>query len=498
MTFIFLPVVLLAVLASIFLMTYAFIKNNSDKSFYLIFLSAATFLYIFGYLLEIRSHTLDAAFYAVRIQYIGWPMIMPMTYLFIRDVYGEKRLSPIRIAALLTVPGLVMGAVQFFPFVRLYYIKIAYVFNGFIANCRIFPGPLYYVWVLYGYLLVVFTIKFLVRRMKQSSGRERRQGWFLLFSILVPVVASLAYLFLYKWIRFDPTPLSASISLALMLYAVGYDNLLNMLSFARIQVIEEMRNALVICDNHYNFLDANRAAKALFPELQKLTPGMSMSQIPSFKTDGELWLNVQGERRFFDINQTPIQDGSKHSGFCVVFHDMTEREHLLKKLEKQANFDPLLHIYNRATFFNIVNQTLGAEKNQNTAYALLMIDIDHFKRVNDEYGHPCGDIVLETIALAVKGCLRKEDLVGRYGGEELIVLLVNPTSEQAVATAHRLRATIEKTPCNCDNETILHSTVSVGGVYISAGERPDLERLVAQADTRLYQAKRSGRNHVCF
>lgn len=494
---IFVPAVLLAVFTSILLMVYAVFKRTADKSFFLIFLSLSTFFYTFGYLLEIQAHSLEAAFYGVRMQYMGLPMILPVSYFFVRDIYGEKRFSVAQSGLLLAVPFLAVAGVQAYPMLRVYYTGVEYISNGYIANCLVHPGPVYYLWTAYSYLMFALIIGQIFKRLSDTARRHKRRDISLLAAFLVPMLASLPYVLFRQTVRYDYVPIATSLSLALILHAMGRDNLLNVLPLARVRVIEDMQDALIVCDNALNFLDANRAAKTLFPALQTFRPGDSMGRIPNFKYEGELWLAVEGRLRFFKVSQTRILNGTKDSGVCVVFHDITEKEQLLKKLHIQATFDPLLHVYNRATFFDMANLTLSDEEAQNTSYAVLMLDIDHFKPVNDTYGHPCGDIVLETIAVVVKGHFRKRDLVGRYGGEEIVVLLENLTAEQAVTVAEKLRQVIEKTAIHCQEQT-LYVTVSVGVAHSPAGEVHELERMVAQADTALYRAKNSGRNKVCL
>ncbi len=494
---IFVPAVVLSVLFSILAMVYAAIKRNADKSFFFMLFSVVIFLYTFGYLLEIQSESMEAALYGVRVQYMGLPLILPIAYLFLRDIYGERHVSLKQAILLLAVPILTIGSVQLYPMLRLYYKRVDYIANNYIANCRVYPGPLYYVSVLYTLLIFGLIVALILRRFRGAARRQRRQDLALLAAILVPLGSSLSYLVFNEAVRYDPTPICASISLALLLYAVGYNNLLNVVPMARVRVIEDMQDALVICDSNLNFLDANRAAKVLFPALRTFQPGDSMEQLANFKREGELWLPVEGRVRFFKVTQTHIMEGLKHSGSCIVFHDITEKEQLLKKLHIQATFDPLLHVYNRATFFDMANLVLSSEEAKDTAYAVLMLDIDHFKPVNDTYGHPCGDTVLENIAVLVKGHFRKGDLVGRYGGEEIVVLLENLTAGQAVATAEKLRQIIARTAIYCQQETV-YVTISIGVAHSPAGEPHMLDQMVAQADAALYRAKNHGRNQVCL
>jgi diguanylate cyclase (GGDEF)-like protein len=388
------------------------------------------------------------------------------------------------------VPFLVTLSVQFFPAIKLYYKKIEYISDPFIANCRIYPGPLYYVWIAYGYFLFVLVAKLTLGRIRTGIKRQRRQGLILLIAVSIPVLASLVYLLLYQLVRFDPTPIAVAISLGLMLYAVGYDNLLNVLPLARAQVIEDMQDALIICDSSFGYLDANRAAKTLFPLLQTFTPGTNVSRIPNFQTEGSLWMELEGEQRFFMITHTRILEGTRQSGICIVFHDNTEKEQLFRKHHYQATFDSLLHIYNRAPFFDLAQATLSS----GNVYALLMIDIDHFKQVNDVYGHPCGDAVLQTIARIIMDHLH-DPIVGRYGGEEFVALMKHLSPEEVLYAADLLREAIAKTTCYYE-ETTLQVTVSIGIAHSSAQRALTLEQAVAQADAALYLAKHSGRNCV--
>lgn len=487
---IFNGIVIGSVLSSLLLVVCTVVKRTSEKSFYLIFLSVAALFYVFGYFLEIHAQSLEAVFYGVRVEYMGWPLIMPLTYLFVRDVFGKKRLPLSRIALLLILPFLVMLSVQFFPAIKLYYKDIEYISNSFIANCRIYPGPLYYVWIAYGYFLFVLVAVLTLGRMRTGTRGQRRQSLILLGAVSIPVLASLVYLLLYQLVRFDPTPIAVAVSLALMLFAIEYDNLLNVLPLARAQVIEDMQDALIICDSAFGYLDANRAAKSLFPLLQTITPGTNVDRIPHFQTEGSLWMEVEGEQRFYMITHTRILEGTRQSGICIVFHDNTEKEQLFRKHHYQATFDPLLHVYNRAPFFDLAHLALSSGH----TYALLMIDIDHFKQVNDRYGHPCGDAVLQTIARIIMDHL-DDPIVGRYGGEEFVALLTHRSAEAALQAADQLRQAIVKTPCYFE-ETMLHVTVSIGIAHSSAEAPLTLEQAVAQADAALYLAKNSGRNCV--
>jgi diguanylate cyclase len=126
--------------------------------------------------------------------------------------------------------------------------------------------------------------------------------------------------------------------------------------------------------------------------------------------------------------------------------------------------------------------------------AVLLIDIDHFKKVNDQYGHLSGDDVLRHLAKVIAGILRSSDVLGRYGGEEFCVFLPNTTEGDAVGLAERVRTGIEASPLKV-NRTAIKTTVSIG-VADSVQAGYDFKGLVATADSAMYAAKNSGRNRV--
>jgi diguanylate cyclase (GGDEF)-like protein len=130
----------------------------------------------------------------------------------------------------------------------------------------------------------------------------------------------------------------------------------------------------------------------------------------------------------------------------------------------------------------------------NRSLAAIFLDIDHFKVVNDTYGHPIGDLVLRELADRLKENLRKIDLLGRYGGEEFVIILPETDTECALDVAERLRKIVEQTPFTPDDLS-LWITISQG-VSILNKENQDLKTLIKQADEATYQSKEAGRNLV--
>lgn len=170
-----------------------------------------------------------------------------------------------------------------------------------------------------------------------------------------------------------------------------------------------------------------------------------------------------------------------------------------RKAEERARIDDLTGIANRRHFLEVGEHLLENCRRYGAPVSIIMLDIDHFKPVNDTYGHPAGDQVLYNISGVFRESLRKSDFLGRYGGEEFAVILPRTIPAHAVEVAEKIRQKVKSTLFTVNGGTVIRLTVSagVGGVDTAEGEI-SLEALVKQADDALYQAKRSGRNQVFF
>ncbi len=170
------------------------------------------------------------------------------------------------------------------------------------------------------------------------------------------------------------------------------------------------------------------------------------------------------------------------------------RDRLEESLE-MAVTDALTGLHNRRYIVSRLRQHLDVLDRSGEGFAVALVDIDHFKRINDTFGHQAGDVVLKCFADRLRKELRAVDIAGRYGGEEFLVLFTGATNEEALEGAERFRAAMARDPFVVPGtDEPINVTVSAG---ISAGERgDDVEDVVARADAALYEAKSSGRNQV--
>jgi diguanylate cyclase (GGDEF)-like protein len=174
---------------------------------------------------------------------------------------------------------------------------------------------------------------------------------------------------------------------------------------------------------------------------------------------------------------------------------MTEQFKLYQKVERLAQTDPLTGLFNRRYFFECSEQEVALSLRDKKSLSLLMLDLDNFKRVNDTHGHSTGDYVLAEVASVLKSNLRRNDMAGRYGGEEFIILLPEIDSAAAREVAERLRETIATQPMQTGEDKVW-VTISVGIATLRHKDGEALTSLIHAADTALYRAKALGKNRV--
>ncbi len=169
------------------------------------------------------------------------------------------------------------------------------------------------------------------------------------------------------------------------------------------------------------------------------------------------------------------------------------------RMESIAHFDPLTGLHNRRIFEKYFVTENSRHIREKTEYSILILDIDHFKSVNDTYGHNVGDQCLIKIAEIMNENIRGGDILARFGGEEFILLLPNTPLNQAGQVAEKLRTSIQEVSIETpDGDAKICLTVSIGGVSVLAERSIALEALIEKADKALYRAKENGRNQVCF
>jgi diguanylate cyclase (GGDEF)-like protein len=233
-------------------------------------------------------------------------------------------------------------------------------------------------------------------------------------------------------------------------------------------------------------------------------PSISRRHARVFLQNGELWLQDLGSRNgtFIDgrhLEAKQLMDGTllqigHHASFRFTVVS-ARQEKVLRELFESSTRDALTGLYNRRHFDERFKAELAYAKRHRFDLGLVMVDIDHFKHINDSHGHATGDLVLKQVAAALARQLRTEDLIARIGGEEFAVLLRGIGPQGCACLAERLRLGVQVLSVSADS-TPIAATISAGCACIS--ETPDgtAKSLLECADQRLYCAKRNGRNRV--
>lgn len=202
-------------------------------------------------------------------------------------------------------------------------------------------------------------------------------------------------------------------------------------------------------------------------------------------------LSVQAE----DSNAYTVDDLDVLEMFAATAAIALQNALLFARVQQLATLDELTGVPNRRHFYELARQELERAVRYGHALSLLMLDVDYFKQINDTYGHGVGDRVLQTLAQRFRQGLRENDLIGRYGGEEFLVLLPETAGDRALQVAERLCELVRREPVATE-EGLVAVSISIGIVSCACGRAATIEPLIDHADRALYEAKRSGRNQI--
>jgi diguanylate cyclase (GGDEF)-like protein len=299
-----------------------------------------------------------------------------------------------------------------------------------------------------------------------------------------------------------------------------------------IQIANQLNTGLLVLDANLNIVIWNRFIQihaekiaddiigqsifSTFPELPKGWLSRKLNTVLQLNTPS--FCSWQQRHHLFELPHTrpittdsefmaqnctflPIETDQGKKNICILIEDVTDVCHYQGQLQKALNelkqmsrIDGLTQIYNRKYWQESLEQEYAKARRHKKSLSLIMLDLDHFKSLNDNYGHQCGDAVLMHVSAKVSELLRLEDTFGRYGGEEFAIILPETSITGAVNAASRICEHIANLSCNYHGQTI-KVTASLG-VAQASSEASSYEELITCADKALYQAKANGRNQV--
>ena len=371
------------------------------------------------------------------------------------------------------------------------------------------PGPWFYVHAVYSYALMTVATTLLAYSLYVSTGRIRNVGGV----VLAPLVAGAANAFhLMPWnpvAWFDYTTLGFAVAAVILDRAVLRVGVFDNIPVLRDRVLEQLIEGVVVIRAGGQIIDINRAAlglldttrgKAVQRNLAAFLPNLHIERLVNGTSQS---LEVVLQALSYDVTASKLDPSNPRSDLVLVFRDVTVRrdtEHALRaaqqELQRLAHTDPLTGLYNRRLFMDRLVEEVQRVHRHDGCVSVVLFDLDHFKRVNDNHGHDCGDRMLQAVATQALHVKRGSDVAARIGGEEFALLLPATDQQGALHVAQRLRCAIESIDACALVGQPLTITASVGVATVAGGgDAPG--QLLKRADDALYRAKRGGRNQVC-
>ena len=440
------------------------------------------------------------------IEYIGLPLI-PAFWLIFSFQYCEKdKILSYKIYSLIFLIPVITIILRYTNnFHHLFYTSVKLYNNGMFNLIKIQKGPWYYVNFLYACLAEVISSFLYWQLFFKSNYRIRSQALLIFIASVFPWI-SILIITLYKTpYGIDIGPFTLSISTVIFLLGFFKYNFLYLKPIARDKVFEWSNDGIVILDNNYIIIDFNIIATKILTNLKSSSIGDKIDDYisdyryikSSIENSSESQIKIEnGGTNYYSMKSMKILN-SRNSiiGYLVFFHDITTYVDAMDKLNYMACIDELTGVYNRRYFTERSQNELLRAKRYNHPLSFIILDIDLFKKINDNYGHLAGDEVLKNIGIICKNTIRSTDLLGRFGGEEFTILLPETEIDEAVIIAGRILKIIETSETVYNNSKI-KVTASFGVTGTNSTDNLDLNTLFKQADKALYNAKSDGRNCV--
>lgn len=498
---------------AIWLYSFQYLKQAIGKAFFLLILT--TLLWSLLYIGELVSDTFAIKFLFARLQYIGINTL-PLAWLLLASVHTKTK-----------VPRMVWGSFIGMWLVLFVFIFIVPIPNLFWGNVTSHPmpgsigasvldydyGPIFYALLVpYTYIVLLLSLIIMIRGMSKGHNFHRKQLIFVIVGTMIPAIINILYV-----MGITPIPhmnfstAGMSVSGLLVGYALFRYRFLAVSPIARDLIIDTMLDGVIVLDTNMNVLDINSAAKEAFrtydiglgTKLDTIVPPQMLDNILLLlghkSAVSEL---ISYNDLVYDVHVSLLLGfGMKHRGYLLMFHDVSEREKLHHQVRLSATLDPLTQILNRKALFEEIEFERNKVIKNNGCLSIIMMDIDHFKDVNDTYGHEGGDRAIEKLVEVINQILGYNHIFGRYGGDEFVVGLIDTSFEKTLEIARLIHSRLTRTLIISTRASFLIQ-ISLGVVTIGGSDNfpvpTSSDAIVALADSALYKAKEEGRNTVAF
>lgn len=500
-------IIFLASIVNLFLAVYVlYYRRNNPGARFFSGLIVTTTLYSLTYAFELLSPTVQDIIMFLRIEYLGISFLPAMWLLLILQYTGYDRLlTKSMLVCVFFIPVLTLVIHYTNAWHHLFYTEVGMLKANGLSIALLKKGFWYWIHITHLYFCFFLGNLLLLKMFFRVSGSYKLQTLSMSIGSLLPLLGNVVYLAGYSPWGMDFSPVMLAFSVPIYAWGLFSFRLFELVPIARHKVFEDLNAGVIVVDEKNRIADFNSAATLILPKLTIDKMGQTISQVlPSVEwfqsiesnaSEYEVRLEVEGKTSYYHARLSLIETKQGETmGKTIVLSDITEKVLLLNQLQHLATMDEITKIYNRRQFMALSNSQLEESQQQKGKVAVLMMDLDYFKKINDQYGHSAGDFVLFSVAQLCKRLLASQVVFGRYGGEEFAFYLNGAETETACQLAGQLCQTIAQTPILFEGQT-LQVTASFG-VAVKEAVGSSVEQLLREADEALYQAKAKGRNCV--
>lgn len=479
--------------------------NGSAYARSSVLLCLAVCFYIFGYTMELNAGSESQILFWNHLEYLGIPFVSAL-WLTVGLLYTGhfSRHKKLLIAAIYLIPVITMILRFTNGWHHLYFSSEAFAeVQGKLLLVKKF-GPWTYVQLVHSMLMIFVTLGLLIY--DSFKSREKETGKInLMFASSFFAVSGLI-LALYKpfGLIIDYMALCLPISCLMVILAIFRYDFLETKCMARSKVFAAGMDAILLINKQKKIIDYNKSAKRLFSKIDiGLTDGYISTLFHHYPCliksleqpeTSIVNLKIDQKERYFEICTKDIGNSRLSHGQIKTVRDVTDTYERNERLKRQAMMDELSGLCNRRAFMQTGRKFLMESDHNGKTVHLLMMDLDHFKRVNDQYGHQMGDQVIQRFGEILKGSFSVNSVAARLGGEEFGVLLTGYSNAQIKRKADSFLRTVELQEYCFMNEKF-HVTVSIG-IAKKSYHTQTLDHMLQIADKALYISKNCGRDCV--
>lgn len=480
------------------------IRKKVKERKYLLLLLLAFAIYSIGYTIEIQGQTLQWVHISLIFEYIGISFLPAFLILFALSYVTDIDRIPFYTKTIIyLIPIITFVTVVTDPYHNLLHKNPFIDYSGPFPIVSFEKGIWYWVHIVYHNVAFLIANIIFLRIFIKSHSRFKKQTVIIFLSTLIPWISMFIYLSgIITW-PLDINPFSFTIMAIILYIGVKKEYLIDIVPIARDLVFENIYDAAFVLDNNGLIIDYNRSAENILSNNKESIIGKNIKDVLNESSSSireDQYLQIVSEttinERVYNIQNIPLTSvKNKSMGYIFLLRDITEYKLMAEELQKLAITDELTGIYNRRKFNEVALREFIRAKRNKTSLSIIIMDIDHFKIVNDTYGHATGDEVLKTVAQSISTSLRSLDIFARYGGEEFIICLPETSIIQATRVAERIRSCINDLTFHDKKNNQFKISLSLGVSKIRENSET-IEDIIRDADKALYEAKSQGRNRV--